>query len=150
MKKDRSVKSYNVAVVGATGVVGNEMVSILEEREFPVRNLTLLASERSVGKKLKFRGKSVPVHVLNQKSFSGIDIGLFSAGGSISERFAPIAAASGCIVIDNTSAFRMVADIPLVVPEVNRKAIGMYKNKGIIANPNCSTIQMVLALKPIH
>ncbi|MGZ6210260.1 MAG: aspartate-semialdehyde dehydrogenase [Syntrophales bacterium] len=150
MKKDKSVKSYNVAVVGATGVVGNEMVSILEEREFPVRNLTLLASERSVGKKSKFRGKSVPVHVLNEKSFSGIDIGLFSAGGSISERFAPIAASSGCVVIDNTSAFRMVPDIPLVVPEVNPKAIGMYKNSGIIANPNCSTIQMVLALKPIH
>ena len=150
MKKDKFVKSYNVAVVGATGVVGNEMIRILEERKFPVRNLTLLASERSAGKKLKFRGKSVPVYVLNEKSFSGIDIGLFSAGGSISERFAPIAAASGCVVIDNTSAFRMVPDIPLVVPEVNRKAIGMYKNKGIIANPNCSTIQMVLVLKPIH
>ncbi|HET6460216.1 MAG TPA: aspartate-semialdehyde dehydrogenase [Syntrophales bacterium] len=148
--KKKFVKSYNVAVVGATGVVGNEMVRILEEREFPVCNLTLLASERSIGKKLKFRGKSVPVHVLNEKSFSGIDIGLFSAGGGISERFAPIAAASGCVVIDNTSAFRMVPDIPLVVPEVNRKAIGMYRNKGIIANPNCSTIQMVLALKPIH
>ena len=150
MKKDKFVKSYNVAVVGATGVVGNEMIRILEERKFPVRNLTLLASERSAGKKLKFRGKFVPVYVLNEKSFSGIDIGLFSAGGSISERFAPIAAASGCVVIDNTSAFRMVPDIPLVVPEVNRKAIGMYKNKGIIANPNCSTIQMVLVLKPIH
>ncbi|MGZ6236869.1 MAG: aspartate-semialdehyde dehydrogenase [Syntrophales bacterium] len=144
------MKSYNVTVVGATGVVGNEMIRILEEREFPVRNLTLLASERSVGKKLKFGGKSVPVHVLNEKSFSGIDIGLFSAGGSISERFAPIAAASGCVVIDNTRAFRMVPDIPLVVPEVNPKAIGMYKNSGIIANPNCSTIQMVLALKPIN
>ena len=150
MKKDKFVKSFNVAVVGATGVVGNEMVRILEERKFPVRNLTLLASERSVGKKLKFRGKSVPVHVLNEKSFSGIDNGLFSAGGSVSERFAPIAAASGCIVIDNTSAFRMAPDIPLVVPEVNPKAIGMYKNKGIIANPNCSTIQMVLVMKPIH
>ena len=150
MEKSKSVKSYNVAVVCATGVVGNEMVKILEEREFPVRNLTLLASERSVGRKLKFRGKSVPVYVLNEKSFSGIDIGLFSAGGSISERFAPIAAASGCVVIDNTSAFRMVPDIPLVVPEVNRNAIAMYKNKGIIANPNCSTIQMVLVLKPLH
>jgi aspartate-semialdehyde dehydrogenase len=150
MKKNKFVKSYNVAVVGATGVVGGEMVRILEERKFPVRNLTLLASERSVGKKLKFRGKSVSVHVLNEKSFLGIDIGLFSAGGGVSERFAPIAAASGCVVIDNTSAFRMVPDIPLVVPEVNRKAISMYKNKGIIANPNCSTIQMVLVLKPIH
>ena len=150
MKKGKFVKSYNVAVVGATGVVGSEMVKILEEREFPVHNLTLLASERSVGKKLKFRGKSVPVHVLNEKSFSGIDIGLFSAGGSISERFAPIAAASGCVVIDNTSAFRMAPDIPLVVPEINSKTIGMYKNRSIIANPNCSTIQMVLVLKPIH
>jgi aspartate-semialdehyde dehydrogenase len=150
MKKDKFVKAYNVAVVGATGVVGNEMVRILEEREFPVRNLTLLASERSVGKKLKFRGKFLPVNVLNEKSFSGIDIGLFSAGGSISERFAPIAAASGCVVIDNTSAFRMAPDIPLVVPEVNPKAICMYKNRGIIANPNCSTIQMVLVMKPIH
>ncbi len=150
MKKGKFVKSYNVAVVGATGVVGNEMVRILEEREFPVRTLTLLASERSVGKKLKFRGKFLPVHVLDEKSFFGIDIGLFSAGGSISERFAPIAAASGCVVIDNTSAFRMVPDIPLVVPEVNRKAIAMYKNRGIIANPNCSTIQMVLVLKPLH
>jgi aspartate-semialdehyde dehydrogenase len=103
-----------------------------------------------VGKKLKFRGKFLPVHVLDEKSFSGIDIGLFSAGGSISERFAPIAAASGCVVIDNTSAFRMAPDIPLVVPEVNPKAIGMYKNRGIIANPNCSTIQMVLVMKPIH
>ncbi|MGZ6292111.1 MAG: aspartate-semialdehyde dehydrogenase, partial [Syntrophales bacterium] len=144
MKKDKFVKLYNVAVVGATGVVGNEMVSILEERKFPIHNLTLLASERSVGKKLKFREKSVPVHVLNEKSFSGIDIGLFSAGGSISERFAPIAGASGCVVIDNTSAFRMAPDIPLVVPEVNPEAISKYVNRGIIANPNCSTIQMVL------
>jgi aspartate-semialdehyde dehydrogenase len=150
MKKKKFAKAYNVAVVGATGVVGNEMVRILEGRKFPVRNLTLLASERSVGKKLKFRGKYIPVHVLNERSFSGIDIGLFSAGGNISERFAPIAAASGCVVIDNTSAFRMVPDIPLVVPEVNPKAIGMYKKRGIIANPNCSTIQMVLVMKPIH
>lgn len=144
------MKSYHVAVVGATGAVGNEMIKILEERKFPVGQLTLLASERSIGKELEFNGKSIPVQVLNEKSFSGIQIGLFSAGGGISQRFAPIAAASGCIVIDNTSAFRMEPDIPLVVPEVNPHAIGMYRNRGIIANPNCSTIQMVVALKPIH
>ena len=144
------MKSYNVAVVGATGAVGNEMVSVLEQRKFPVKELKLLASERSIGKELTFRGKLIPVDVLNEDSFEGIEIGLFSAGGSISEKFAPIAAAAGCVVIDNTSAFRMVPDIPLVVPEVNPEAIAMYKNKGIIANPNCSTIQMVVVLKPIH
>ena len=144
------MKIYNVAVVGATGAVGNEIVNILEERNFPVRHLTLLASQRSIGKDIEFRGQSVPIQVLNENSFSGIDIGLFSAGGSVSERFAPIAAEAGCVVIDNTSAFRMEPEIPLVVPEVNPEAIGMYKNRGIIANPNCSTIQMVLALKPIH
>lgn len=144
------MKSYNVAVVGATGAVGNEMVSVLEQRNFPVRELKLLASERSIGKELTFKGKSIPVDVLDENSFAGIEIGLFSAGGSVSEKFAPIAAAAGCVVIDNTSAFRMVPDIPLVVPEVNPEAIALYKNKGIIANPNCSTIQMVVALKPIH
>lgn len=142
--------AYHIAVVGATGAVGNEMVKILEERNFPVSRLTLLASERSIGKELKFNGELHPVQVLNEGSFSGIHIGLFSAGGSISQRFAPIAAAAGCVVIDNTSAFRMEPDIPLVVPEVNPESIGMYKNRGIIANPNCSTIQMVVALKPIH
>ena len=144
------MNAYHVAVVGATGAVGNEMVKILEERKFPVSRLTLLASERSIGKELKFNGELHPIQVLNEKSFAGIQIGLFSAGGSISQRFAPIAAASGCIVIDNTSAFRMEPDIPLVVPEVNPESIGMYKNRGIISNPNCSTIQMVVALKPIH
>jgi aspartate-semialdehyde dehydrogenase len=144
------VNAYHVAVVGATGAVGNEMLKILEERKFPVGRLTLLASERSIGKELKFNGELYPIQVLNEKSFAGIQIGLFSAGGSISQRFAPIAAASGCIVIDNTSAFRMEPDIPLVVPEVNVESIGMYKNRGIISNPNCSTIQMVVALKPIH
>ncbi len=141
------MNAYHVAVVGATGAVGNEMVKILEERKFPVSRLTLLASERSIGKELKFNGELHPIRVLNEKSFAGIQIGLFSAGGSISQRFAPIAAASGCIVIDNTSAFRMEPDIPLVVPEVNPESIGMYKNRGIISNPNCSTIQMVVALK---
>ncbi|HVO65743.1 MAG TPA: aspartate-semialdehyde dehydrogenase [Syntrophales bacterium] len=144
------MKTYHVAVVGATGAVGNEMVKILEERKFPVGRITLLASERSIGKKLEFNGKSIPIQLLTENSFSGIDIGLFSAGGSVSQRFAPIAASSGCVVIDNTSAFRMEPDIPLVVPEVNPGAISMYKNRGIIANPNCSTIQMVVVLKPIH
>jgi aspartate-semialdehyde dehydrogenase len=144
------MNSYNVAVVGATGAVGNEMIQVLEERNFPVRELTLLASERSLGVEIEFRGKSIPVKVLDDNSFAGIEIGLFSAGGSVSERYAPIAAAAGCVVIDNTSAFRMTPDIPLVVPEVNPEAIAQYRNKGIIANPNCSTIQMVVALKPIH
>ncbi|MBU1965596.1 MAG: aspartate-semialdehyde dehydrogenase [Proteobacteria bacterium] len=144
------MRNYNVAVVGATGAVGNEMIRILEERNFPVEKLTLLASERSIGKELSFRGRSVPVEMLTEISFAGIEIGLFSAGGSLSEKFAPIAARAGCVVIDNTSAFRMTPDIPLVVPEVNPEAIALYKNRGIIANPNCSTIQMVVALKPIH
>lgn len=144
------MKAFHVAVVGATGAVGNEMIKILEERNFPVGKLKLLASERSLGKSLEYKGKSIPVEVLKEDSFTGVQIGLFSAGGSISEKFAPLAAQAGCVVVDNTSAFRMVPDIPLVVPEVNPEAIAFYKNRGIIANPNCSTIQMVVALKPIH
>jgi len=144
------MKKYHVAVVGATGAVGNEMISILEERDFPVGKLTLLASERSLGKELTYRGKAYTVQVLKEDSFTGIEVGLFSAGGSISQKFAPIAAQAGCVVIDNTSAFRMDPDVPLVVPEVNPKDIGDYMKKGIISNPNCSTIQMVVALKPIH
>jgi len=144
------MKKWNVAVVGATGAVGNEMIKILEERAFPVKQLKLLASERSTGKVLKYKGNSLTVQVLREDSFTGIHIGLFSAGGSVSEHFAPIAAKAGCVVIDNTSAFRMAPEIPLVVPEVNEEAIKMYTNRGIIANPNCSTIQMVVALKPIH
>ncbi len=144
------MRTFSVAVVGATGAVGNEMIRILEERNFPVGQLKLLASARSLGKSLEYRGKSIQVEVLDENSFTGVQIGLFSAGGSISEKFAPIAARAGCVVIDNTSAFRMVPDIPLVVPEVNAEAIGQYKKTGIIANPNCSTIQMVVALKPIH
>lgn len=143
-------KMYNVAVVGATGAVGNEMVKILEERDFPVKQLKLLASERSLGKSLEFKGESIPVEVLKEDSFQGMEIGLFSAGGSISQKYAPIAAAEGCVVVDNTSAFRMEPDIPLVVPEVNPEEIAQYKNRGIIANPNCSTIQMVVVLKPIY
>ncbi|MBN2397071.1 MAG: aspartate-semialdehyde dehydrogenase [Deltaproteobacteria bacterium] len=144
------MRKYSVAVVGATGLVGGEMIRTLEQRNFPVGELTLLASERSLGKELTFRGQEYPVKVLDDDSFQGIEIGLFSAGGSISERFAPIAAREGCVVIDNTSAFRMDPDIPLVVPEVNPEEIAAYREEGIIANPNCSTIQMVVALKPIH
>ncbi|MDR2018004.1 MAG: aspartate-semialdehyde dehydrogenase [Syntrophobacterales bacterium] len=144
------MKEYNVAVVGATGAVGNEMVATLEQRKFPVKKLTLLASSRSIGKTLTFKGIEVGVEELKEDSFKDIQIGLFSAGGSISEKFAPIAAASGCVVIDNTSAWRMDPDVPLVVPEVNAHAIKDYTKKGIIANPNCSTIQMVVALKPLH
>lgn len=144
------MKKWNVAVVGATGAVGNEMIKILQERKFPVADITLLASERSAGKILKYGDQGIKVKVLTDDSFQGVHIGLFSAGGSVSERFAPVAAQAGCVVIDNTSAFRMVPEIPLVVPEVNPAAIIMYKSRGIIANPNCSTIQMVVALKPIH
>ncbi|MDL1971722.1 MAG: aspartate-semialdehyde dehydrogenase [Deltaproteobacteria bacterium] len=144
------MKEVSVAVVGATGAVGNEMVKVLEERRFPVNELRLLASKRSVGKKISFNGNEVKVEELTEDSFKGVQISLFSAGASVSKRFAPIAAKSGCVVIDNSSAFRMEADIPLVVPEVNPHAIAQYKNRGIIANPNCSTIQMVVALKPIH
>jgi len=141
-------KEYNVAVAGATGAVGNEMLSILEQRNFPVKNIRLLASERSKGKMLKFRGKDYPVEVLSKDSFSDIDVALFSAGASRSLEFAPAAVESGAVVVDNSSAFRMVPEIPLVVPEVNPHAIA--RHKGIIANPNCSTIQMVVPLKPIH
>jgi aspartate-semialdehyde dehydrogenase len=146
MKKEK----YNVAVVGATGAVGNEMIKVLEERKFPVNELRLLASERSVGERLSFRGKEIPVQVLDENSFKGIDIALFSAGAGVSQRFAPIAWESGAVVVDNTSAFRMEPEIPLVVPEVNPEDIAQYKKRGIIANPNCSTIQMVVILKPIH
>ena len=146
MKKER----YRVAVVGATGAVGNMMISVLERRSFPVSEIVLLASGRSEGKTLKFRGEDHPVRELTDSSFEGVDIGLFSAGGSVSGRFAPIAAQSGCVVIDNTSHFRMDPEVPLVVPEVNPDAIAGYFTKNIIANPNCSTIQMVVVLKPIH
>lgn len=144
------MKKYNVAVVGATGAVGNEMVATLEQRKFPVKRLTLLASARSIGKTLTYNGEEIPIDELKEDSFKGIDIGLFSPGGAVSTKFAPIAAANGCVVIDNTSAFRMEPDVPLVVPEVNEHAIAQYKKRGIIANPNCSTIQMVVVLKPLH
>ena len=141
-------EQYNVAVAGATGAVGRKMLEILEERGFPVGNLKALASARSAGQTLQFKESSVVVEELSENSFEGVDIALFSAGASVSRQFAPFAVKSNCIVIDNSSAFRMEPDIPLVVPEVNSGAIG--DEPGIIANPNCSTIQMVVALKPIH
>ena len=143
-------KEYHVAVAGATGAVGNEMIRILEELEFPVASLKLLASSRSVGKTLDFRGESLPVEELQEDSFAGVDIALFSAGAGPSKKFAPAAAESGCVVIDNSSGWRMDPKVPLVVPEVNPHAVADYRNKGIIANPNCSTIQMVVVLKPIY
>ncbi|WP_432821319.1 aspartate-semialdehyde dehydrogenase [Trichloromonas sp.] len=141
---------FNVAVVGATGAVGRQMLEILEERKFPVGELRLLASERSDGDFIDFRGEPVMVQKLCSDSFKGIDIALFSAGGERSAEFCPIAAAAGAVCIDNSSAWRMDAEVPLVVPEVNPEAIAGYKNKGIIANPNCSTIALVVALKPLH
>ena len=143
-------KEYCVAVAGATGAVGNEMIKTLERRNFPVREIRLLASERSDGKKLPFRGKEVTVRTMTKDSFAGVDVALFSAGASRSLEFAPAAAAAGAVVIDNSSAFRMEPDIPLVVPEVNPHDIADYRKRRIIANPNCSTIQMVLVLKPLH
>jgi len=142
--------TYDVAVVGATGAVGEAMLDILSQRKFPVGQLHALASERSVGKKVKFCNRELDVDDLANFDFSQVQIGLFSAGASISADYAPKAAAAGCAVIDNTSHFRYDDDIPLVVPEVNPGAIADYKRRGIIANPNCSTIQMVVALKPIY
>ena len=145
-----SKDAYRGAVVGATGLVGETMLQILEERKFPVAELIPLASERSVGKTVSFAGKTHRVRDLAKFDFQGVDLGLFSAGGSVSGEHAPRAGAAGCIVIDNTSKFRYDADIPLIVPEVNPGAIPEYRKRNIIANPNCSTIQMVVALKPIH
>lgn len=142
------MKRYNVAVMGATGAVGNCFLKILAERKFPINELKLLASEKSKGKSLDFAGKKYPVEVLTHDSFKGVQIVLASAGASRSLEFLPSAVKAGAISVDNSSAFRMDKEIPLVVPEVNRHAI--KKHKGIIANPNCSTIQMVVALKPIH
>src|SRR5512135_2036601 len=143
-------KLWNVAIAGATGAVGNQMIECLEERNFPVGKIKYLASERSVGKILEFKGKPVAVELLSHDSFEDIDIALFSAGGSRSEEFCPSAAKAGAVCIDNSSAWRMDPDVPLVVPEVNPHAIAGYTKKGIIANPNCSTIQLVVALKPLH
>jgi aspartate-semialdehyde dehydrogenase len=143
-------KTYDVAVVGATGAVGEVMLSILHERKFPVGKVYALASERSAGSEVEFGGRKLVVEDLATFDFSKVKIGLFSPGASVSAIYAPKAAAAGCVVIDNTSQFRYDKDIPLVVPEVNPQAIAQYRNRGIIANPNCSTIQMLVALKPIH
>jgi aspartate-semialdehyde dehydrogenase len=141
-------KTPHVAVVGATGAVGIEMLKVLERRRFPVGQLTLLASARSVGKKLTFAGKEITVTELTKDSFKGIDIALFSAGGSISREFAPIAAAAGCVVVDNSSAFRQDDRVPLVVPEIN--AADVRNHHGILANPNCTTAITLMALYPLH
>ncbi len=144
------MKKVNVAIVGATGAVGVTIREILEERDFPVENLYLLASERSAGERVMYKGKSIRVENLADFDFSKADIGLFSAGGDISAEYAPKAAEAGCVVVDNTSHFRYDDDIPLVVAEVNPERIADYKNRGIIANPNCSTMQLLVALKPIQ
>lgn len=137
-----------VAVLGATGLVGREMLCVLEQRKFPVSEMIVLASERSAGKTIEFRGKTLTVAAVSEDSFKGVDIALFSAGGAASKRWAPVAASSGALVIDNSSAWRMDPSVPLVVPEVNPDDV--WEHKGIIANPNCSTIQMVVALYPLH
>ena len=144
----RKKGKYNVAIVGATGAVGNEMIEVLEERGFPVGDLKFFASERSAGETLPYKEEEFEVDLLGEKVFQGIDIALFSAGEKISLEFAPKAVQAGAVVIDNSSAFRMDPQVPLVVPEVNPGAV--KRHQGIIANPNCSTIQMVVALKPLH
>jgi aspartate-semialdehyde dehydrogenase len=143
-----SRKKYNVAVVGVTGAVGQEMLQVLEQRKFPVNQLLPLASRRSAGKRVRFKGKSVTVRELKEDSFQDVDIALFSAGGSISKTFGPMAATASCVVVDNSSAFRMEKDVPLVVPEIN--AADVKKHKGIISNPNCTTIVTLMALYPLH
>ena len=144
------MKTFDVAVVGATGAVGAAMLEILAERKFPCGRVYALASERSVGERVSFAGRELKVENLAEFDFSQVQIGLFSPGASVSEVYAPKAAAAGCVVIDNTSRFRYEPDVPLVVPEVNPEAVAQYKARGIIANPNCSTIQLVVALKPIY
>jgi aspartate-semialdehyde dehydrogenase len=146
------LKQYVVAVVGATGAVGGEMIRVLEERKFPISRLVPLASEKSAGKTVEYKGEEIRVKTLTHEVFAReqVQIALFSAGGSVSSEFAPSAAKAGAVAIDNTSHFRMQEDIPLVVPEVNPEDIKLWKNRGIIANPNCSTIQLVIALKPLH
>jgi aspartate-semialdehyde dehydrogenase len=141
-------RSPHVAIVGATGAVGAEMIETLEKRNFPVGKLTLLASARSAGKPLQFKGTTIAIQELTKDSFKGVDIALFSAGGSISKEFAPIAAAAGCVVVDNSSAFRMDPTVPLIVPEINAAAIRGHK--GILANPNCTTAITLMALYPLH
>jgi aspartate-semialdehyde dehydrogenase len=140
--------AYTVAVVGATGAVGTEMIQVLEERDFPVEELVPLASARSEGNEVMFRGQTLPVKVLEHNSFEGVDVALFSAGAGVSKEFGPMAVKAGAVVVDNSSAWRMDPNVPLVVPEVNVHALSGHQ--GLIANPNCSTIQMVVALKPLH
>ncbi|BDU38008.1 Aspartate-semialdehyde dehydrogenase [Vibrio nigripulchritudo MADA3029] len=143
-------QEFNVAILGATGAVGETILEVLQEREFPVGELHLLASERSEGKTYRFNGKTIRVQNVENFDWSQVHIALFSAGGELSEKWAPVAADEGVVVIDNTSQFRYDYDVPLVVPEVNPEAIAEFRNRNIIANPNCSTIQMLVALKPIH
>ena len=143
-------KGYNVAIVGATGAVGQEIIDIIRERDFPINEIRLLASKRSAGKKLEFKNDNIPVLELDENSFSNIDLALFSAGGATSKQFAPIASDKGAVVVDNSSAFRMEKDVPLVIPEINPSSLAGYKNKGIVANPNCTTAIVVMALKPLH
>lgn len=143
-------RMYTVAVAGATGAVGETMLRLLEERNFPVRRLKLLASDRSAGKSLTFRGEEIKVERLGEGSFHGVEIALFSAGATRSHEFAPAAVKAGAVVIDNSSAFRMDGDVPLVVPEINPDALAGYQARGIIANPNCTTIVMLMPLKPLH
>lgn len=142
------IKTYNIAIVGATGLVGRKMLQVLDEHNFPINEIKLFASKKSVGTKITFKNQELIVEELNQKSFQNIDIALFSAGSDISKEYAPIAADSKCIVIDNSSAWRMDENVPLVVPEVNSNSL--FNHKYIIANPNCSTIQLVVALNPLH
>jgi aspartate-semialdehyde dehydrogenase len=146
----KSDRKFNIAIAGATGAVGTAMLDVLARRDFPIKELRVLASERSVGKKITFKGEEIPVQLLTKDAFETIDIALFSAGAARSLEFGPAAVAAGAVVVDNSSGFRMDPDVPLVVPEVNAHAISRYKKCGIIANPNCSTIQMLVALKPIH
>jgi len=145
-----SRKKFTVAIAGATGAVGELLIQVLEERNFPVGEMIYLASSRSVGRKLKWRGEEIAVRELTKDAFEGVDIAMFSAGGGRSVEFAPAAVEAGAVVVDNSSAFRMEPDVPLVVPEVNAEDIGNYTKRGIIANPNCTTIIMIMALKPLH
>ncbi|MEA3347013.1 MAG: aspartate-semialdehyde dehydrogenase [Candidatus Auribacterota bacterium] len=144
------MKAYNIAIAGVTGAVGQEMLSILEERDFPVQSIKGLASERSAGKEFKFKDEKFVIELLSKNSFKGIDIAFFSAGGSLSKKFVPFAVESGAVVVDNTSAYRMDPDVPLVIPEINSESIADYKKKGIIANPNCTTAVALMGIAPIH
>ena len=144
------MSQYNVAIVGATGLVGETLISLLEDRDFPVSSLMPLASERSKNRQVRFKDENIGIQVLNDFNFTGVDFAFFSAGASVSEQFAPIAAKAGAIVIDNTSQFRYQENIPFVIPDVNPDALMNFSSTNIIANPNCSTIQMLVALQPIH